>query len=126
MPPRLRPFLHSKGEATGGIRIANANACEDEDDATGAVCLEVGGAGTSGDSGKRREKSEVGGDVGAAGRAAAPVKGKRTTISIQLELLAGKDTIAGICAPTARAKKVWQRMSDQDSSLRWGSHHTKS
>ena len=86
MPPRLRPFLDSKGAATGGIRIANANAYEDEDDATGAVCLEVGGAGTSGDSGKRREKSEVGGDVGAAGRAAAPVKGKRTTISIQLEL----------------------------------------
>jgi hypothetical protein len=43
-------------------------------------------AAASGDSGKRREKNEVGGDVGAAGRAGAPVKGKLTTISIQLEL----------------------------------------
>jgi hypothetical protein len=48
----------------GGIRIANTR--EDDDDATGAVCLEVGGAGASGDSGKWRKKNEVGGDVGAA------------------------------------------------------------
>jgi hypothetical protein len=67
-------------------RNSHRKRCADEEHATGAVCLEVGG---TGDSGKRREKSKGRGAVG-GGRTAAPVKGKRTTMNI-FDALMGAD-----------------------------------